>query len=415
MSIVTIPYRFGLRGGLAADLAAVNEVPLIQELVFETDTLRFKFGDGVTNYNDLEYASYGNQIGNLGDITITLDSNGDPVWTINDNAVTYAKMQNVSATSRVIGRRTAGAGDPEECTLSEVLDFLGSAARGDILYRGASAWFYLPPGNSGEVLQTQGVGADPQWATVQSSQLGFSDLPFYFEPLTTRGSWSKQNVRNGSTTTDSFGGLFASSVQGTATGVSVTATSAYTRQLRTAIVSAAGAGSAASSYNTTAVVYFDDGFFFSYRFGVADAAAVANAREFVGLRASTSAPANADPSTFVDCIGIGNDTGDANLSMIHNDGSGTATKVDLGAFFPANTQSTDFYELQMLSLPGTLEVKYHVRNCTTGATTQGIITTDLPASGTSLARTFWRNNGTTALAVRFEYGANMFAPSLLGM
>lgn len=37
--------------------------------------------------------------------------------TIANDAVTYAKMQNVSATSRLLGRVTAGAGDPEEVVL----------------------------------------------------------------------------------------------------------------------------------------------------------------------------------------------------------------------------------------------------------------------------------------------------------
>ena len=35
-----------------------------------------------------------------------------------DDAVTYAKMQNISATDRVLGRATAGAGDPEEITMT---------------------------------------------------------------------------------------------------------------------------------------------------------------------------------------------------------------------------------------------------------------------------------------------------------
>lgn len=81
-----------------------------------------------------------------------------------DDAVTYAKMQNVSATSRVLGRATAGAGIVEELTFSQVLDFVGSAAQGDILYRGASSWARLAAGASGQVLQTQGGGANPQWA-----------------------------------------------------------------------------------------------------------------------------------------------------------------------------------------------------------------------------------------------------------
>ncbi len=84
---------------------------------------------------------------------------------IDNDAVTYAKMQNVSATSRVLGRKTAGAGDTEELTFSEVLDFVGSAAQGDIIYRNATAWVRLGAGTSGHFLQTQGTGANPQWAT----------------------------------------------------------------------------------------------------------------------------------------------------------------------------------------------------------------------------------------------------------
>lgn len=97
-----------------------------------------------------------------GDVTVAAGSNAA---TIPNDTVTYAKMQNVSATSRVLGRKTAGAGDAEELTFSEVLDFVGSAAQGDILYRNASAWVRLGAGTSGKFLQTLGAGANPQWAT----------------------------------------------------------------------------------------------------------------------------------------------------------------------------------------------------------------------------------------------------------
>ena len=60
-----------------------------------------------------------------GDVTASANSNAT---TIANDAVTYAKMQNISATSRVLGRKTAAAGDTEECTLSEVLDFVGCRA-----------------------------------------------------------------------------------------------------------------------------------------------------------------------------------------------------------------------------------------------------------------------------------------------
>lgn len=59
MSTETINYRFKVRGGTAANLATVNEVPLSRELVVETDTGKMKLGDGVTPYNDLGYISSG--------------------------------------------------------------------------------------------------------------------------------------------------------------------------------------------------------------------------------------------------------------------------------------------------------------------------------------------------------------------
>ena len=91
---------------------------------------------------------------------------------IPDTIVTYAKLQNVSATARVLGRKTSGAGVAEECSLSDILDFIGSAAQGDILYRGASSWARLAAGTSGQVLQTNGAGANPSWANAGSRITG---------------------------------------------------------------------------------------------------------------------------------------------------------------------------------------------------------------------------------------------------
>lgn len=72
-----------------------------------------------------------------GDVTASADSNAttiaaDAVTTakiIND-AVTYAKMQNVSATSRFLGRITAGAGDAEELTGTQATTLLDTFTSG---------------------------------------------------------------------------------------------------------------------------------------------------------------------------------------------------------------------------------------------------------------------------------------------
>lgn len=107
-----------------------------------------------------------------GDVTAG-PGTGSQVATIPNGTVTYAKMQDVSATSRVLGRRTAGSGDVEECTLSQVLDFVGSAAQGDLLFRDASGWARLGAGTAGQVLQTGGAGANPSWAASGAGALTF--------------------------------------------------------------------------------------------------------------------------------------------------------------------------------------------------------------------------------------------------
>lgn len=56
-----------------------------------------------------------------GDVTT---SAGAVATTIANNAVTYAKMQDVSATSRFLGRITAGSGDPEELTAANAKTIL---------------------------------------------------------------------------------------------------------------------------------------------------------------------------------------------------------------------------------------------------------------------------------------------------
>jgi hypothetical protein len=65
-----------------------------------------------------------------GDVT---KAAGATTLTIPNDTVTYAKMQNISATSRFIGRITIGAGDPEELTGTQattILDVFTSSLKG---------------------------------------------------------------------------------------------------------------------------------------------------------------------------------------------------------------------------------------------------------------------------------------------
>lgn len=152
MSNITLPYRYKMRGYTAAECASKNEVLLEREWCFETDTGKAKQGDGETPWNDLPYAtvgfvdftdladgtvltwdatagmfvfttpSGGVSDGDKGDITVT-----GGVWSVDAGAITYAKMQDVSAASRLLGRGSAaGSGDPEEITLGANLSMTGN-------------------------------------------------------------------------------------------------------------------------------------------------------------------------------------------------------------------------------------------------------------------------------------------------
>jgi len=107
-----------------------------------------------------------------GDVTASANANAT---TIANDAVTNAKLANMTA-STIKARITASTGDPEDATLTQVLDLVGSAAQGDILYRGASTWSRLAAGTSGHYLKTNGTGSDPAWAAVSASGGGSTNV-----------------------------------------------------------------------------------------------------------------------------------------------------------------------------------------------------------------------------------------------
>lgn len=94
-----------------------------------------------------------------GDVTV----NSSGVTTIANQAVTYAKIQNVSATSRVLGRASAGAGTAQELTAGQVLDFI-STGDNAVLLRQSGSW--LTVNNSTPyALFGSDVSSRGQWMT----------------------------------------------------------------------------------------------------------------------------------------------------------------------------------------------------------------------------------------------------------
>jgi hypothetical protein len=88
--------------------------------------------------------------------TIHLASN---TFNVIDNSITYAKEQMI-ATKTLVGRNTAGTGNREAVTATQVLDWVGTPARGNLLTRAASSWAQLVPGAARRQLVSAGAGND---------------------------------------------------------------------------------------------------------------------------------------------------------------------------------------------------------------------------------------------------------------
>jgi hypothetical protein len=65
----------------------------------------------------------------------------------------------------VLANTSGSSAAPVPTTLSALIDHAIGSSPGDILYRDSSAWKVLAPGTTGQFLETQGAGANPQWAT----------------------------------------------------------------------------------------------------------------------------------------------------------------------------------------------------------------------------------------------------------
>jgi hypothetical protein len=128
-------------------------------------------------------------------------------------------------------------------------------------------------------------------------------------------------------------------------------------------------------------------------------------RIFLGLLGGTTTVFSgaANPSSFVDMIGVGYDGGDSNLQIMTNDSSGTATKTDLGANFPART-TTAVYRVKIVASPNASSLDVTVDRLDSAFTSTLNISADLPTSTTMLAQIIYCGNGVSgAIAAAIDF------------
>lgn len=194
---------------------------------------------------------------------------------------------------------------------------------------------------------------------------------------------------------------------GTATSANVATTNRQTRTQRLEYLVTTAATTAVAGWRypnlgwTVGGANADEGgFFFVCRWGPATGVATTTNRAFVGMANVTTAPADAEPSSITNTIGMGWDAADTNIQIMHR-GTGAVTKINLGASFPVpTTDRTKAYELVMFSPPGsTQSVSYTVTDLGTAATTSGTISTNMPTNTTLLAPRGWMSVGGTSSVI----------------
>jgi len=346
--------------------------------------------------------------GTAGEFLKTNGAGANPAWAAQAVADIQALLDGISATQGTILYRNAAdwvalapgtAGDflktngaganpawgaPDD--VQTLLDGI-SSTQGTILYRDAADWVALAPGTAGYVLQTKGAGQNPAW--VLGSGGGSGVTPDIAVNLTYIPASFGTNAVSGV-------GM-AATVSNTAS-ISYDATNTFTRtpQVRTGPTAANTFGQVRS---TSALFQSGAGLKYSGQFGVHTAGA--NMRINCGFHATWGGAS--DPSNAVNAFFVGKDSADTNLQIMHNDGAGTCTKIDLGANFPANTSQTDHYYVELTIDVGGASASYYVHRVNTGDTATGTIATNLPTTNIGMFACQFGASGATATACYLSF------------
>lgn len=125
-------------------------------------------------------------------------------------------------------------------------------------------------------------------------------------------------------------------------------------------------------------------------------------RKFVGLNSSIIESGNVEPSTLTNCIMVAKDSTDSNFHLMHNDNSGTCTKIDLGSDFSTTGTIEKGLRLEIWNYKGDNSVNVRITNLRDNIVYETVISTDLPTETVGLSPRQGINTASENIASRFE-------------
>ncbi len=364
--------------------------------------------------------------------THTGDVTGATALTIANDAVSYAKMQNLSAASRLLGRGDVGAGDPQEITLGTALSMTGTTlsasgggggapagsgtevqyrngasfgsasnvsigASGNLILGSNSVQPNLPPADGLQFYGRRRAGAD--WPEIQRPN--GREIPLGPHMGLNRVAWWAPS----SGTTVNTNGIPRTGV-GTVSTPALASTNLSASIRRWRVTSATTANSASDERAATQVCWRGNatglgGFTYTNRISLVTLQATSNA--FFGLYGSTGAlSTSAVLSTLVNCIGFGFTNGThSNWQFCYNDAAGAATLVDCGVNFPVSSL-TNVYTIVLYSPPDGASIWARLVNENNGAVFEQEVSTNILAATDFFSVRNYLNNGGVAAAVAYD-------------
>jgi hypothetical protein len=375
--------------------------------VFKTKVgVDLQFRSLTASSTKITLANNTNDIGiDVTEANLTLSNIGGSlaIGQVPDDLITYAKIQNVSATARVLGRATAGAGDIEELTLNSTLEFSGTSIRraaltGDVTASAGSNSTTIA--NAAVTLAKLADLATDKLIGRDTAGTGVPEAIGVNQGIQFDGSGNIQvgtiNLIDNSAndilyTLDSF--AKRSCGYAYATGEAVPSTS---MMLGTSTVTSTGAlaggldaggtfltMNTGTSSNTSCGIRFartivrrDFNFRFLVRFSIST---VTNTRFYCGLKEGTGAfPASDTPLGSTDHgILFGYRSSDSQaLQVFHNDGSAGVTNVSTGVTIAAGT----VYDLEIISDEANSRFRWRTRTDFGSWSAYTDVTTNMPAA-----------------------------------